>query len=654
VLFNTTTYAYFFAAVFVVSWLLAPWRKLRLTFLLLSSYVFYAGWTFVGWDRLLAAEGSEFFRELFQSIKYVPLLFVATSIDFYLGVALGRMGEAHKEKGDQGPYRKPLLAFARLELPSRRKLMLVATVALNVGILVFFKYWNWGADTFSWLVHQLTGREIGDIHLRVELPIGISFFCFMSLSYVIDVYRGAIPYCRSYLNYLTYISFFPHLVAGPIIRGRDLLPHLERDTHLTAKTGGEGLFLIASGLFKKVVIGDFIAINFVDRVFAEPSSYSSLEVMAAMYGYAVQVYCDFAGYSEVAIGSALLLGYRFKINFDAPFKATNIVEFWRRWHVSLSTWLRDYVYIPLGGSRHGEVRKYFAMFVTMVICGVWHGAAWTYFVFGCIQGAALSVTHWFQSGKGKSRWVRLAIALGLSIAADAMAAYVAYRIERPGITLLVSALISGAWMIAALVALGRFIEARCASGTPARALEIARRVFAAALAAAFAGVVVFMLRALAQHALAGGTASPADMALVRLLAGLGGGQVVLVALAIGAPLGWRYLRVGFVTVLCIAANFTFVGLTFTMFRAASLDRAWSMYERLLTFTSYTPNLHVSVMAIILGALVLQWTPRVIYDWVREVFIRAPAPVQAVVLFVVAIMLREAASSEAVPFVYFQF
>jgi alginate O-acetyltransferase complex protein AlgI len=495
-LFNTVTYAYFFATVFVVSWLLAPWRSARLGFLLLSSYVFYAGWTFVGWQKLDASHGLERWRLVLESIKYVPLLFVATSIDYYLGVALDR-----------------------IQAPRPRKLMLIGTIVVNVGILVFFKYWNWGVDTWVWLFDKLLHVRLPDIHVRVELPIGISFFCFMSLSYVVDVYRREISCCKSYLQYLTYISFFPHLVAGPIIRGRDLLPHLERPTHLTAQTGGEGLFLIACGLFKKVVIGDFLAVNFVDRVFAEPSSYSAVEALAAMYGYAVQVYCDFSGYSDVAIGSALLLGYRFKINFDAPFKATNIAEFWRRWHVSLSSWLRDYVYIPLGGGRLGRLRKYVNVFLTMVICGVWHGAAWTYFVFGCVQGLALAITHWVQELRGT--------------------------------------------------------------------------------------------RADSEPSLAG-------------------------------------------RILGVALTFTFVALTFTMFRAASLEKAWAMYQRLLSFTTYVPNLHRTVVAVILGALVMQWTPRRVYDWARERFITAPAPLQAVVLFCIAIALREAASAEAVPFVYFQF
>ncbi len=565
-LFNTVTYAYFFATVFFVSWLLAPWRKARLAFLLASSYVFYAGWTFVGWGVLFPDPTlpilaqlqqrigeAEFWQHVFQSLKYVPLLFVATSIDYYLGVWLDRIE-------DQG----------------RRKLMLIGTVVLNVGILIFFKYWNWGAESFLFVIRNLFSTEVPDLTMRVELPIGISFFCFMSLSYVIDVYRREIPACRSYLSYLTYISFFPHLVAGPIIRGRDLLPHLERKTRLTPSTAGEGLFLIAAGLFKKVVIGDYIAVNFVDRVFAEPTSYSAVESMFAMYGYAVQVYCDFAGYSDVAIGSALLLGYRFKINFDAPFKSTNIVEFWRRWHISLSTWLRDYVYIPLGGSRKGAFRKYLNIFLTMLICGVWHGAAWTYFVFGCIQGVALSITHWFQElrkdpKKAMANGRGLALLVGLNVIALGP---ILYYFGHPGLRIL------------GLVLLG------------------------------------------------GGIATAVIIYLLKQIFGDAG----------EAP----------ARVVAVAANFTFVGLTFTMFRAASLDKAGAMYERLLTLTTYTPNLHRNVLLIILGALVLQWAPRRFYDRAREFFIQAPAPVQAAVLFGIFIALREAATADAVPFVYFQF
>ena len=349
-LFNTLTYAKFFAITFAASWLLYRHKRLRLGLLLVASYVFYAGW----------------------SVNYLPLLFFCSTLDYALGIAI-----------------------ENARTPRGKKAWLALTLLSNLGILAVFKYWNFGMDSLAW-VAQATALPIPAVYLRLALPIGISFFTFMSLSYVIDVYRGEIPACRSYLRYLTFIAFFPHLVAGPIVRGRDLLPALDRDVELTADTGGEALFYIAMGLVKKVIIGDYLALNLVDRVFAAPGNYSGLEALFGIYGYAVQVYCDFSGYTDIAIGSALLLGYRFPKNFDAPFRSANLVEFWRRWHISLSSWLRDYVYIPLGGSRYGRPRKYLNVFLTMVICGIWHGAAWTFVLFGVIQGAAVAATHAFR------------------------------------------------------------------------------------------------------------------------------------------------------------------------------------------------------------------------------------------------------------------
>ena len=554
-LFNTVTYAYFFSVVFVVSWALHGLPRARLTFLLAASYVFYAGWTFVGWERLLAAHGPERWALVLESLKFVPILFVGTSLDWLLGVWLDRIDE-----------------------PRRRRWMLIATLVVNVGILVFFKYWNWGVDTLLWVFRDRLGLAVPDVHLRVELPIGISFFCFMSLSYVVDVYRRTIPACRSYLQYLTYISFFPHLVAGPIVRGRDLLPHLERPTRLSAATGGEGLFLIATGLVKKVVIGDYLAVNFVDRVFGEPTSFSSVESLGAMYGYAIQVYCDFSGYSDVAIGSALLLGYRFKINFDQPYKASNVAEFWRRWHISLSTWLRDYVYFPLGGSKRGELRKYVNVFLTMLLCGIWHGAAWTYVVFGCVQGLGVALTHWTKEkllpARGAALGRGLVVAGGGTALLELVGSGLARAFGLHGLPVMIRTLLGGAWLVMALFALlERLLGARA---------ELPKRV------------------------------------------------------------------------LGVAANFTFVALSFAMFRASSLDKVSVLYERLVGLTTYVPNLPLTVVGVMLGALVLQWLPRRWGELARERFLAAPAFAQAALLVAVAFALRKAATMEAVPFVYFQF
>jgi D-alanyl-lipoteichoic acid acyltransferase DltB (MBOAT superfamily) len=350
VLFNTLSYAKFFAVVFAVSWLLRTRHQARLVFLLGASYVFYAHWDW----------------------RFLPLLFVSSSVDWWLGMAIGRATG-----------------------PKRRKHLLAATVALNLGVLGIFKYFNFGIDNAQALLEAL-GFHPSRWALSIALPVGISFFTFESMSYVIDVYRRDIEPHESYLEYLTFVAFFPHLVAGPIVRPRDLLPQLRRPARFTNAEGSRGLFLIASGLVKKVAIGDYLALNLVDRVFDAPLQYSSLECYAAVVGYAVQIYCDFSGYTDVAIGSALLLGIRFPKNFDAPYQARNITDFWRRWHISLSTWLRDYLYIPLGGSRRGARRTYLNLMLTMLLGGLWHGASWNFVVWGGLHGAALAATRAYQ------------------------------------------------------------------------------------------------------------------------------------------------------------------------------------------------------------------------------------------------------------------
>jgi D-alanyl-lipoteichoic acid acyltransferase DltB (MBOAT superfamily) len=307
VLFNTLAYARFFALVFLASWALARFRKVRVTFLLAASYVFYAHWDW----------------------RFLGLIFGSSTIDWWLGNRI-----------------------ARENSPATRRLWLLATVAVNLGVLGFFKYWNFGIDSARMVLAEL-GFHPSLSTLQIALPVGISFFTFESMSYVIDVYRRDIEPHPSYLEYLCFVAFFPHLVAGPIVRPRDLLPQLANPARFMPEQGSEGLFLIAIGLLKKVAIGDYLALNLVDRVFDSPFYYSSLECYAAIVGYAVQIYCDFSGYTDIAIGSALLLGIRFPQNFASPYQASNIQDFWRRWHISLSTWLRDYLYVPLGGNRKG-------------------------------------------------------------------------------------------------------------------------------------------------------------------------------------------------------------------------------------------------------------------------------------------------------------
>ncbi len=481
-LFNTLEYAAFFAAAFTISWGLArlrsPW--LRVVFLLCASYGFYAAWNW----------------------RYLPLIFASSTVDFFLARWIARETDAR-----------------------RRKAALVVTVVLNLSFLGFFKYWNFTVENVRLLEAWVTGAApvAPSDALRVLLPpVGISFFTFESMSYVIDVYRGDLAPHASYLRYLLFVSFFPHLVAGPIVRPRDLLPQLERPPVLTREVAGEAMFLIAIGLMKKIVISDQLALNLVDRVFERPSSFSAIETLAGVYGYAVQIYCDFSGYTDIAIGSALLLGVRFPKNFDQPYQATNMADFWHRWHISLSTWLRDYLYIPLGGSRGKGWLTYRNLMLTMLLGGLWHGASWTFVFWGFLQGLGLGVTRAWQ------RW----------------------RKDRRG-------------------------------GAPAPA-SFAHDVVASVL------------------------------------------------------------------------TFHYVCLCWIFFRSPTFGQALAVMRQIATLTTFHPNLPTVVLAVLGLGVAALLVPRKAHDVALRRFAALPAVAQGVLLFVVAIVLHEAASVAAVPFVYFQF
>ena len=268
-----------------------------------------------------------------------------------------------------------------------KRWLVVLSVAVNLGMLGYFKYTNFLID----ISNQLFGQGFLQFQ-NIFLPVGISFFVFQSMSYTIDIYRGQLKPLSNWLDYLFYLSFFPQLVAGPIVRARDFIPQIRQNpVVVTREMFGTGVFLILTGLFKKAIISDYISLNFVDRIFDEPLLYSGFECLMGIYGYALQIYCDFSGYSDMAIGIALLLGFRFPKNFDAPYHSATITEFWRRWHISLSMWLRDYLYISLGGNRKGRLRTYFNLLVTMVLGGLWHGAAIRFVLWGTLHGVALAL-----------------------------------------------------------------------------------------------------------------------------------------------------------------------------------------------------------------------------------------------------------------------
>ncbi len=279
-----------------------------------------------------------------------------------------------------------LLGLLMGRLSGRRTAMrwiIALNVVLNVGMLVYFKYFNLLYQTFA----DITGTSFDP--LDIVLPAGISFFTFRSISYLVDIYRGEIAPATNFLHYCFYLTFFPPLLAGPVVRAKDMLPQVASNPIATRIMVSEGLFLIMSGLIKKVVVADYISANFVDRVFETPSLYTGLENVMAIIGFTVQLYCDFSGYSDMAIGIALLLGYRFKDNFNSPFKSQSPTEFWKRWHISLSSWLMDYLYIPLGGNRRGKWRQRVNLMTTMLIGGLWHGASWMYVAWGGYHGALL-------------------------------------------------------------------------------------------------------------------------------------------------------------------------------------------------------------------------------------------------------------------------
>jgi len=350
-IFSSGLFLYLFFGVSFVYMLLQRRSNLRILFVTLFSYYFY-----------YKSSGFYFF-----------LLAVVTTSDYFIAEGIGRM----KMRGD-GDVKK-------------MKMLLFLSLFIDLGLLAYFKYTNFFAGMLSAMIgHNFQPWDI-------FLPVGISFFTFQSMSYVIDVYRGDIRPLGSLMDYAFYVSFFPQLVAGPIVRATDFAPQIRKPVVITREMFAQGVYFVMIGLFKKAVISDYISLNFVDRIFDNPTLYSGFENLLGIYGYAMQIYCDFSGYSDMAIGIALLLGFRFPMNFNAPYKSDSITDFWRRWHISLSTWIRDYIYISLGGNRKGKVRQYVNLIITMLLGGLWHGASLNFVVWGGIHGLGLVAHKYFRT-----------------------------------------------------------------------------------------------------------------------------------------------------------------------------------------------------------------------------------------------------------------
>jgi alginate O-acetyltransferase complex protein AlgI len=343
-LFPTFEFAVFFSLTFVGNWLVRPHPRSWRWFLICASYIFY-GW----WD-----------------LRFTLLLAGSTVLNQASALAIHRTAD-----------------------PRGRRAVLIAAVVANLGVLGFFKYYGFFLTSVAGGLAKF-GLHTDPHLLQIVLPVGISFFTFQALSYVIDTYRGDTE-PAPWLDFAVYLSFFPHLVAGPIVRARELLPQLNERADPRHIDAPLAFRLIFGGLFKKVVISSFVSSAIVEKVFANPGQHTNFEILFGIYAYAIQIYADFSGYTDIAIGCALLLGLRFPQNFDAPYAATSIQSFWRKWHMTLSFWLRDYLYIPLGGNQGGEKRMRRNLFLTMVIGGLWHGAAWTFVAWGAVHGGALIV-----------------------------------------------------------------------------------------------------------------------------------------------------------------------------------------------------------------------------------------------------------------------
>ena len=355
--FNSFDFAVFFVIVFSLYWLLQRWRSRGLraqnSILLVASYFFYGYWDW----------------------RFLSLIFISTLVDYIAGL---KMQHAIELGGPEGHRKK--------------RLWLVVSLVKSLGLLGFFKYYNFFTASLTAALAPI-GIDASILRLGIVLPVGISFYLFQTMSYTIDIYRGNMKPVRGltgFLDFALFVSFFPQLVAGPIERASALLPQVRARRHFNPRQFGDGLHLIFWGLFEKVFVADNLA-RFVDTIFHKGADPTGFAVIAGVWAFAFQIYCDFAGYSDIARGAAKCLGFELRLNFDHPYIAKNPSDFWRRWHISLSTWLRDYLYIPLGGNRGGKIKTYRNLALTMLLGGLWHGAAWNFVFWGAYQGAVLMI-----------------------------------------------------------------------------------------------------------------------------------------------------------------------------------------------------------------------------------------------------------------------
>src|SRR5688500_14661869 len=355
--FNSLQFAWFFVVVYALYRVL-PHRGQN-WLLLVASYYFYAAWDY----------------------RFVTLLAASTLVDYSCGRALGAMRDER-----------------------RRRIVMWLSIGFNLAMLGFFKYFNFFADNLQALFAAI-GWQLDYVTIRILLPIGISFYTFVTMSYVIDVYRREIEPERNLVDFAVFVAYFPHLVAGPILRATALLPQIARPRRITAAQIREGLWLMAWGFFQKIFVADNLA-PIASHIFAPDTHTTGVNVLLGTYAFAFQIYGDFAGYSNIARGTSKLMGIDLSINFLYPYFVLSPRAFWRNWHISLSAWLRDYLYVPLGGSRGSELRTHRNLMITMMLGGLWHGAAWTFVLWGVYQGVVLVLGRWIERATARLRFLR--------------------------------------------------------------------------------------------------------------------------------------------------------------------------------------------------------------------------------------------------------
>jgi D-alanyl-lipoteichoic acid acyltransferase DltB (MBOAT superfamily) len=529
------------------------------------------------------------------------------------------------------------LAIERTEDPVRRKVLLIVSLVSNLGILFFFKY----NDFFA-----IDVLHVRDQPWNLILPAGISFHTFQSLSYTIDVYRRELPATKSIIQFATFVLFFPQLVAGPIVRADELLPQLAAPPAHDTRKAADGLWRIVLGLFKKIALADVLARMIVDNVFKHPDRYSSLEVLVGVVAYAFQIYLDFSAYSDIAIGSAQLLGFDLPENFRTPYRSANLQEFWRRWHMSLSRWLRDYLYIPLGGSRGGELATYRNLILTMLLGGLWHGANWTFIVWGALHGGGLAMTRVFQRrvAARPQDAVRTLGRFAAITAAGVVVHLTAFRsVENPWLHLGFAWAYATPFWAAATAWLSRDERGPALTGRHRHGAPIAALVGC--------GFMVLLVAALHD--------GKPDLALAMIGAGLAA-AIAAAVLDVGPDqasavrwLAWAGQRAAAVVLV-----FLYVCVAWVFFRATSFDHALTVFDRIAAIGDPGELEHANILPLLVvamtAALASHWVPDRTLAWLRDQFIAMHPAYQGFAIAVAANTLVAMSHPTIVPFIYFQF